>query len=58
MQILANEEVTGSLFEIGGGWISQTRWQRAGGEGFPVKKVLTPETILSKWDVVTNFGMH
>ena len=39
-----------------GGWAAQTRWQKAGGHGFPVNKPLTPEAILSKWDVITNFG--
>ncbi|KAL5526934.1 hypothetical protein ACEPAF_8661 [Sanghuangporus sanghuang] len=51
----ANEETTGSLFEISGGWAAQTRWQRAGGHGFPVNKPLTPEAILEKWNVFTNF---
>ena len=55
--LLANDEVTGSLFEVSGGWAAQTRWQRAGGHGFPVNKPLTPEAILGKWDVITNFGM-
>jgi multifunctional beta-oxidation protein len=50
-----NTKTTGSLFEIMGGWAAQTRWQRAGGYGFPVKKVLTPEDVISKWDVFTNF---
>lgn len=39
-----------------GGWAAQTRWQRTGGHGFPVNKPITPEAILSKWDVITNFG--
>lgn len=39
-----------------GGWAAQTRWQKAGGHGFPVNQTLTPEAILSKWDVITNFG--
>lgn len=51
----ANEETTGSLFEIMGGWAAQTRWQRAGGHGFPVNKTLTPEAILSKWSIISNF---
>ncbi|KDQ57173.1 hypothetical protein JAAARDRAFT_286217 [Jaapia argillacea MUCL 33604] len=51
----ANEETTGCLFEIMGGWAAQTRWQRAGGHGFPVNKPLTPEAIISKWNVITNF---
>ncbi|KAG1750173.1 hypothetical protein EDB19DRAFT_1893456 [Suillus lakei] len=51
----ANTETTGQLFEISGGWAAQTRWQRAGGYGFPTNKVLTPEDVISKWDVFTNF---
>lgn len=39
-----------------GGWAAQTRWQKAGGHGFPVNQTLTPEAILSKWDVITSFG--
>jgi hypothetical protein len=39
-----------------GGWAAQTRWQRAGGHGFPTKTPLTPEGIISKWNVITNFG--
>ncbi|KAH7930228.1 peroxisomal hydratase-dehydrogenase-epimerase [Leucogyrophana mollusca] len=50
-----NTETTGSLFEISGGWAAQTRWQRAGGHGFPANKPLTPEDIIAKWDVFTNF---
>ncbi|KAG2093498.1 peroxisomal hydratase-dehydrogenase-epimerase [Suillus discolor] len=51
----ANTETTGQLFEISGGWAAQTRWQRAGGYGFPTNRVLTPEDVISKWDVFTNF---
>ncbi|KAF8753574.1 NAD-P-binding protein [Rhizoctonia solani] len=50
-----NEATTGALFEVTGGWAAQTRWQRAGGHGFPQNKELTPEAILSKWKVITNF---
>ncbi|KZS92427.1 peroxisomal hydratase-dehydrogenase-epimerase [Sistotremastrum niveocremeum HHB9708] len=51
----ANEETTGSLLEVAGGWAAQTRWQRAGGFGFPHKKPLTPEAVISKWNKFTNF---
>jgi len=51
----ANEQTSGALFEISGGWAAQTRWQRAGGHGFPSDKALTPEDVLSKWGVITNF---
>ncbi|KAG9088940.1 hypothetical protein FRC06_001773 [Ceratobasidium sp. 370] len=50
-----NEDTNGALFEVTGGWAAQTRWQRAGGYGFPQNKPLTPEDVLSKWDVITNF---
>ncbi|CAE6462285.1 unnamed protein product [Rhizoctonia solani] len=50
-----NEETTGALFEVTGGWAAQTRWQRAGGHGFPQNKELTPEAVISKWKVITNF---
>lgn len=52
----ANEETTGALFEISGGWAAQTRWQRAGGHGFPINKQLTPEDVASKWKIIGNFG--
>jgi len=51
-----NVETTGSLFEVSGGWAAQTRWQQAGGHGFPVNKVLSPEDIIAKWKNIVNFG--
>lgn len=51
----ANTDTTGCLFEVFGGCATQTRWQRAGGHGFPSNKTLTPEDVLSKWNVITNF---
>lgn len=52
----ANEETTGGLFQVAGGWIAQIRWERAGGHGFPVNRPLEPEHIISKWKLVTDFG--
>ncbi|KAL1744479.1 hypothetical protein HDZ31DRAFT_38578 [Schizophyllum fasciatum] len=52
----ANEDTTGSVFEISGGWAAQSRWQRAGGHGFPTNKPLRPEDIVAKWNVITNFN--
>ena len=52
----ANEDTTGALFEISGGWAAQTRWQRAGGHGFPINKLLSPEDVASKWEIISNFG--
>ncbi|KAG6917014.1 hypothetical protein DXG01_004279 [Tephrocybe rancida] len=50
-----NTETSGSLFEVLGGWAAQTRWQRAGGYGFPTNKPYTPEDIVAKWDIITKF---
>ena len=45
---------TGGLFEVGSGWIGETRWQRSGGHGFPVNVKLTPEHVAAAWkDIVT-----
>ncbi|KAJ1541175.1 hypothetical protein HK405_010823, partial [Cladochytrium tenue] len=46
---------TGSIFEVGSGWIAKVRWQRTGGVGFPVNIPLTPEAIKSRWAEITNF---
>jgi multifunctional beta-oxidation protein len=57
MDILAdNEETSGSLFEVLGGWAAQTRWQRSGGFSFPTKVPYTPEDVIAKWDSITNFS--
>jgi multifunctional beta-oxidation protein len=49
------EPATGRLFEVGSGWVGETRWQRTGGVGFPIDKPLTPEEVLSKWETILNF---
>jgi multifunctional beta-oxidation protein len=51
-----NVETTGSLFEVSGGWAAKTRWQQAGGHGFPVNKKLSPEDVIAKWKNIINFG--
>jgi len=52
-----NTSTSGSLFEISGGWAAQTRWQRAGGYGFPTKRPYTIEEAIEKFPLYTNFGM-
>lgn len=48
-------EPTGGLYETGQGWVAATRWQRTGGNGFPVDVKLTPEAVLEKWDRINSF---
>lgn len=48
----SNEE-TGSIFEIGGRWISKVRFQRSQGEFFPGK--FTPEEVKEKFGNIVNF---
>ena len=46
---------TGGLFEVGSGWHARTRWQRSGGQGFPVDVKLTPEAVLKAWNAIVEF---
>ena len=47
-----NEE-NGGLFEIGGGFVSRLRWQRAEGSFFPGQ--FTAEDVFGKWNELTDF---
>ncbi|KAH9856458.1 multifunctional beta-oxidation protein [Lenzites betulinus] len=51
----ANDETSGSIFQVAAGWIAQIRWQRTGGHGFPVNHPLTPEAVISQWKLITDF---
>ncbi|KAI0822455.1 multifunctional beta-oxidation protein [Trametes gibbosa] len=51
----ANDETTGSIFQVAAGWIAQIRWQRTGGHGFPVNHPLTPEAVISQWKLITDY---
>lgn len=45
---------SGSLFEVGAGYICKDRWQRSQGYLFPVNQ-LTPENVKVKWDEIVDF---
>ena len=47
---------TGKLFEVGGGWVAQVRWQRSKGHVFPLtQSAQTPEAIAAKWATIGDF---
>jgi len=46
----------GSIFEVGGGWVSKLRWERTKGSLFPINKQITPESVREKWNQITDFS--
>jgi len=46
---------TGSLFEVGAGWIARVRWERSPGAFFGTETPLTPEKIDTQWDQINDF---
>lgn len=54
--LLAHESsaITGRLFEVGGGWVSETRWQQTEGHFFV--EDYSAEQLQSHWDDATSFA--
>lgn len=48
-------ETNGALVGVGEGWAGQRRWRRSGGHSFRHDQRLTPEAIIEKWGIITDF---
>jgi len=49
-------EASGCVFESGGGWMAQVRWQRSPGFFFDIEKPYGPEHVQAAWQHVTDFA--
>eukprot|EP00455_Lapot_gusevi_P021780 TRINITY_DN2276_c0_g3_i1.p1 TRINITY_DN2276_c0_g3~~TRINITY_DN2276_c0_g3_i1.p1 ORF type:complete len:184 (-),score=64.60 TRINITY_DN2276_c0_g3_i1:190-741(-) len=53
---------SGSVFELGAGWVSKVRWQRSQGVTFPLngstEQTISPETLKARWSEVNDFTKH
>lgn len=47
---------TGSLFEVGAGWMAKLRWERARGTAFDIGDGITAEMVDQAWDQITDFS--
>jgi 3-hydroxyacyl-CoA dehydrogenase/3a,7a,12a-trihydroxy-5b-cholest-24-enoyl-CoA hydratase len=46
---------TGSLFEVGGGFMGKLRWERSEGKLFKLGRDITPEQVQKAWSAITSF---
>lgn len=52
----SNTDVTGAIFEVGGGHMAQLRWERAKGALLKADDSFTPSAILKKWADVSDYS--
>ncbi|MDF1832023.1 MAG: SDR family oxidoreductase [Porticoccaceae bacterium] len=48
----------GNLFELGGGWYSQVRWERSEGITLPLTEGISLEQVVDNWGKITDFSSN
>jgi hypothetical protein len=49
-------DASGKVFEVGGGFVAEIRWERSKGAIFKTDQSFTPSAIKLRWDEITDFA--